>query len=260
MSKLKSLLCDAARFKIEEIKLEFDFDLEKYPYPQLMSLPHVLFNSDSLTSLELTMKFMLLCEYGVYKHHEPEFPIEFPNSIWRLPSLKTLHIEWFEDWEQLILPGCPVLEELILQCRKSYKTISIASASIQRLTLECFFLSHCNDLEVNCSNLQSLNISDWRGRGDIQVCDLYSLVEANIDIDCTDYYWESPLRWVEDPPIPEILEGIRHVKSLTLTSSTLEAIQFLLRHKKMTVDKLPIFYNLTHLELELNGVEKELFY
>ncbi|OMO91193.1 hypothetical protein COLO4_18539 [Corchorus olitorius] len=221
MLRLRSVLCDAARLTIEEMELELDFDRQNL-YQQAMSLPHSLFTSDSLTSLELNMKFML------YENPEPdEFPIEFPSSTWRLPSLKTLHIEWFQDWEQLILPGCPVLEELILRCRRSYITISIASASIQRLTVECLFMSDnpSTSLEINCSNLQSLNISNWRGRGDIQVCDLYSLAEANIDINCRDYFRQS--RWTRNPPIPEILESIRHVKSLRLTSSTLEVYVYL---------------------------------
>ncbi|OMO69670.1 hypothetical protein COLO4_28966 [Corchorus olitorius] len=226
-STLQSLLCHAARHKIEDMEFDFDY-FDDDPYEPLMSLPPSLLNSDSLTSLKLTMATDVMFESP-------------PNSIW-LPRLKTLHIEWFEDWEQLILSGsCPVLEELILRCRglnddifnDDYIDISIVSAAIKRLTIECSFMSEDShtSLKVDCSNIQSLNISNWSGCGDIQVCDLYSLAEADIDIDCTPYYksplfWKSPDFWkprnITSPPVLELLGSIRHVKSLKLSSSTVK--------------------------------------
>ncbi|OMP08756.1 hypothetical protein COLO4_06135 [Corchorus olitorius] len=184
MLECKSLLCGAARHKIEKMKLEFVIDPQN-PYQKVMSLPHSLFTSDSLTSLELTMTME-------YENNNLEFEcprIEFPTSIWWLPSLRNLHIEWFQDWEKLILPDCPVLEELILRCRHRNIHISIASARLQRLTIEGFMPHDSySSLQINCPNLEYLNISDWCGHGDIQVCDLYSLAEADIDIDCEAYF------------------------------------------------------------------------
>ncbi|OMO69701.1 F-box protein [Corchorus olitorius] len=228
------MLSHAARHRIEEMDFDSDIDThDDYEAVIAMSLPHSLLNSDSLTSLKLAtqslteIKFptsIWLPRLKTLKLTMRSSEFEFPTSVW-LPSIKTLHIEWFEDCEDLILPNCcPVLQELIVLCRSYYLHIPIESTSLQRLTIESFMpdssSSSCASIEVNCSNLQSFNICSIR-RVIIQVCDLYSLAEADIDMDCTPY-----LRGSRESLLGRIilglLESIHHVKSLKLSSSTVE--------------------------------------
>ncbi|OMP08763.1 hypothetical protein COLO4_06142 [Corchorus olitorius] len=102
-----------------------------------------------------------------------------------------------------------------------YIDIPIASDRLQILTIEA---SMPNDswysLEIKCPNLEYLNISYWDGS--VQVCDLYSLAEADIDIDCSACFMRPPEMWLYEPAIPEVLERLRHVQFLKLSSSTLE--------------------------------------
>ncbi|OMP05860.1 FBD-associated F-box protein [Corchorus olitorius] len=204
-----------------------------------MSLPHSLFTCESLTSLKLTFT----------QSKTPE--IEFPTSVW-LPSLKTLRIENSHNAEK-ILPGCPVLEEFHFKLGSySYncRNISIANASLQRLIVKGFMQDNysASFLVINCPNLRSLKIS-WHN-GDIKVCELYSLVKADIAIDCRDHWWET-LRGRRNPRILELLESIRHVKSLELSRSTLEGIHFdpYREHKEMKS-------NTEADELAKSGIEK----
>ncbi|OMO59858.1 Lipase, class 3 [Corchorus capsularis] len=191
-SMLNPLLCDAAGHQIEEMALGFEFHSEENLYQKVISLPHSLFTSDSLTSFELSMEFPHL-------DFEFEFPIEFPTSIWS--TGRDIHF-------------------------------SIASARLQILTIEANKSDDSySSLEIKCPNLEYLNISDW------------------------DYFNQPPEMWFYNPAIPKVLERLRHVQFLKLSSSTLKAIQFLHSHEDkeahLDMDKLPIFYNLTHLELEL---------
>ncbi|OMO69640.1 hypothetical protein COLO4_28981 [Corchorus olitorius] len=142
------------------------------------------------------------------------------DTISELPNEILLHILSY-------LASKDILKTFALSTRRRYQDISIASARLQRLTIEGFVPHYSySSLEIECPNLQSLNISNWCWCcGEvIQVCDLYSLVEANIDIDCEHYLRDLPDRWTTNSPIPELIERFRHVKSLQLSSSTLQFI------------------------------------
>nr|GEU99983.1 hypothetical protein [Tanacetum cinerariifolium] len=198
-------------------------------------LPSSMFCSQTLTSLKLEINCVL----------------EIPDSIC-FPRLKTLYLSLIifpdNDSTQRLLTGCRALEELvILDCEWILKNLTISSLTLKRLTIDDLPYFGPPDLNGGCQiNIftPKLVYLNYRGypSNEIFLCDVSSLVETYISVPVPREKQKEVACHVVD-----LLKGARKVVSLTVAENTIESLVFaddLLTH-------LPVFKNLTHLELSV---------
>ncbi|WRX28826.1 F-box domain - like 10 [Theobroma cacao] len=224
-----SLVYKALKHQVEELELSFPHLWRC----NMLSLPHTLFTSESLTSLKLHMS-----------HAASVNP--YPTSIC-FPRLKTLHLICIKfldaRFAELLFSGCLVLEELLLDNCYWNTTygITIAIATLQRLAVYHYYSSSNNSLKIRCPNLQFLNF--WSCSFFNLVLHLPSLIKAHVEIMPRGNLYQQ-IRLARSTL--NLLERTRSVKSLRLSSETLKTISCA---ENVLADDPPTFHNLTRLKL-----------
>ncbi|PHT43934.1 hypothetical protein CQW23_17959 [Capsicum baccatum] len=199
-------------------------------------LPQCVFSSKTLTSLKLEMNCVL----------------ELPTSTF-FPFLKILHLclVTFRDDSstQRLFSSCPMLSELaILDCEwMNLKQVAISISSLKSLIIDDLpFFGSTDDLngceiEIDASNLGFLKYSGYLSN---EIC-LYNLspsVNASIHI---------PILYEKRNQIAfravKLFRGLHKISAAKISSRAIESL-FIADIEK---DRLPIFCNLTHLELSM---------
>ncbi|XP_010414110.1 PREDICTED: putative F-box protein At3g44060 [Camelina sativa] len=173
--------------------------------------------------------------------YEPHCPRLLPSDT-SLPSLKVLLLykTAFKDDQlsDVLLNACPVLEDLTIGYYKYHPGVSyvISSKSIKRLsvTYSCArkHKGFSRNIPFDTPNVVDFYYSDFLGRGSRNF-HLGSLAKATLD-----------LRFIKDDEqadMRDIICEIRNVKTLHLTSSTVEVILLCCKNG------LPVFNNLVEL-------------
>lgn len=200
------------------------------------ALPCCVFNSKSLTAVKIEMNSVL----------------ELPTCIC-FPCLKTLHLSLVtfpnEDSTQNLFSSCPVLQELaILDCEwMNLKSITIANPTLKSLTIDDLpYFGPPDDprgceITIAAENLVYLNYIGYLSN-EIVLHNVSSLVKAFIDIPFPcERQKEITYRAVE------LLRGLHRISSLRISERTIES----LISADNVLDHLPLFQNLTHLELTM---------
>ncbi|KAI8558066.1 hypothetical protein RHMOL_Rhmol04G0059600 [Rhododendron molle] len=225
-SRVNSWISASIRHNIEELDLSLLWKTQPV-------LPCCLFTCQSLVALKLSMCWVL----------EVPCSTQFSN----LKSLKLSNVTFSDDNStQHLFSSCPMLQELaLLNCGwENLMTITICIPSLKSLTLDNNYEFLWPEDVLSCvtkiyaANLIHLDcfcclIVDFR------LYDLSLLVEASICL-----YEDLPEQDVT-PRVLRLLTGISNIKKLTVTSQTLEYLTPVAN----LLDRLPVFYNMTHLVL-----------
>ncbi|KAL7087683.1 hypothetical protein ACP275_13G083100 [Erythranthe tilingii] len=204
-----------------------------------MPLPQHLFTCKTLVGLVLNSCHVTLPSCPVY-----------------LPRLEKLHLisVRFEADDELPLPrllsGCPVLEELEIECSLNFFTFSVSSPTLKRLRIDLEVGGGDDDdvtnlLELNTPSLTYLQLGNCFFRN-IKSGAMTSLIEADISLcsyeaeDEEEFFVYSRLRL-------EFIDRLCNVKSLELDLSqfTRRIVDSVLSAWSWTMS----FHNLTKLEL-----------
>ncbi|KAI3703836.1 hypothetical protein L1987_74031 [Smallanthus sonchifolius] len=178
--------------------------------------------------------------------------LEFPTVVY-LPYLKTLHLSLVtfanDGSTQKLFAGCPVLEELtLLDCEwLNLKNITISSSTLKRLTIDDLPYFGPPDgpkgckIKIHTPNLVYLKYTGYSSN-DIFVCDVSSLVKAYISVPVPHEKQKEVASHVVN-----LLKGLSKVVFLNVSDHTIESLVF----AGNTLVNLPVFKNLTHLELTM---------
>lgn len=199
-------------------------------------LPSSMFCSQTLTSLKIEMNCVL----------------EIPKTVF-LPYLKTLHLSLVtfpnDDSTQNLFMGCRVLEELVLlDCEwMNLKNVTISSSTLKRLTIDDLPYfgppdgpSGCK-IKIYAPNLVYLKYTGYPS-SEIFVCNVSSLVKAHVSVPVPHERQKEV-----GSHVVNLLKGLSKVVSLRVSDHTIESLVFA---GNMLVH-LPVFKNLTHLELSM---------
>lgn len=237
-SRLKLWVSFATMRNVCEIEISLNDD-------ECIELPHCIYTCKTLEVLKLDMNFF----------------IKTPPTIF-FPSAKTLHVilntidNNFSDW---LFSKCPALEDLSI---KGYiygtdsVTLNIPSLTLKRLRLELEapeedYITKYKVI-IRAPNLEQLYIRD-HGPGLYAVHELHSLTKAVVDygIECILDY-DSPEDVAQADvaqAVVDMLRDIKNIKSLSLSSGTMSALDRLDYANDHSFPTLP-FLN----RLEVEGV------
>ncbi|KAL1191101.1 F-box/LRR-repeat protein [Cardamine amara subsp. amara] len=224
-NRVQRWICDVLKRGVVDLDVFITFRGNSSP------LPSMIFKSNTLVKLRLGRGFTIQLSDDVF-----------------LPMLKTLslesaYVDGDHDAIEILLPRCPVLEELVVEEKRWVHWCgSVSSPSLKRLCIRSFNIPI---ISVDVPNLVYLELSCIFGSKYANV-NLDSLVEARLNL------------WVEETRIKELrngsvhlnpddmldlINGIRHVRVLHLSSDALELLYF-------SCQELPMFDNLVHLSIE----------
>ncbi|XP_010512272.1 PREDICTED: F-box/LRR-repeat protein At3g60040-like isoform X2 [Camelina sativa] len=158
-----------------------------------------------------------------------------------LPALKILILESVlippDDLCYVLLPGCPVLEELYVY-HDGFEgwPYRISSQTIKRLLLHYdeFEIDFMSFMSIDAPNVLFMDYSHY-ALPDYPQVNLESLVEARLDIQYT--------KIIERPDLTGLIMGISNVQTLHLSPNTVDVISGCVRHGLL----LPVFNNLVSL-------------
>ncbi|KAG7532952.1 Leucine-rich repeat 2 [Arabidopsis thaliana x Arabidopsis arenosa] len=175
-------------------------------------LPYEVFTSTTLVKLSLGAR--LRCQ-------------RLP-SYTSLPALKILFLDsiWFKEHQSfdVFLAACPALEDLTIHY-KVYQGHSyvISSKTIKKLSVTFsfgFVYDFSRIISFDTPNVVDFYYSDYLCWESPQ-CRLDSLAKATLDL----YFSNDDKRYVKNgADVTDLINGIRNVKTLHLTSSTVEVI------------------------------------
>lgn len=154
---------------------------------------------------------------------------------------------------QKLFSSCPCLEELaVLDCEwMNLSRITISIPSLKSLTIDdlpyCSVDDLCGcEIKIDAGNLSFFKYSGYLSN-EIHLCDLSSSAFASIHIPIiSERRWEVSCRTVK------LFGGLKNVSSLRISSGTIKCL-FLADD---VLDHIPMFQNLTHLELS-RGFEND---
>ncbi|KAK3024285.1 hypothetical protein RJ639_043147 [Escallonia herrerae] len=199
-------------------------------------LPHCLFDGNSVTVVKIEMNCVL----------------ELPSYI-SFPCLKTLHLCLVtfanDNSTQKLFSSCPVLQELaILDCKWiNLKQVAISIPTLESLTIDDLpFFGASDDLhgcqiKIDAANLIYLKYIGYLSN-EFFLCNVSSLVKAYIHI---------PMMCERREEIAhravKLLRELHNIGSVRISNRTIESL-FLADN---VLEHLPLFNNLTHLELSM---------
>ncbi|KAL4580144.1 hypothetical protein LXL04_016325 [Taraxacum kok-saghyz] len=200
------------------------------------TLPQSIFSSISLTTLKIEMN----CD------------LQIPSSI-TLPNLKTLHLSLItfpdDDLTQKLFAGCLALEDLVLlDCEwTNLKNVMISSSNLKRLTIDDLpYFGPPDDpggckITIDTPNLALLKYTGYLSN-EIWLCGVSELMKADIRVQVLHERQKEVTCHVVD-----LLKGLKDVNCLRISKHTIESLVFV----GNLVVNLPVFQNLTHLELSM---------
>ncbi|KAH7861273.1 hypothetical protein Vadar_024080 [Vaccinium darrowii] len=222
-SRVNAWISTSITHNIEELNLCLDWKTQPI-------LPCCLFTCQSLVVLKLSM----------------DWSLKVP-SLTRFSILKTLELSYVtfsdDNSTQHLFSSCPMLQELALvNCGwKNLNTITICIPTLKRLTIENSILLmdvlSCVP-NIYAANLIHLRCISWLVV-DFHLYNLFSLVDASIGL------YEN-LEEDVTPRMLRLLTEIFNVEKLTITDETLKYLASV----ENLLDRLPTFYNMTHLVLD----------
>ncbi|XP_059664718.1 F-box/LRR-repeat protein At4g14103-like isoform X2 [Cornus florida] len=200
------------------------------------ALPRCVFECETLTVMKLEMNCVL----------------ELPSYI-SFPCLKTLHlclVTFPDDYStQKLFSSCPVLQELaMLDCEwMNLKSITVSIPTLTSLTIDDlpYFgssdeLNGC-EIKIDATNLKFLKYSGHL-LNEILVYNPSSLVSADIHIPIL----RERKKAIANGAV-KLLRGLHNVKFLRISNDTIESLSL----ADNVLGQLPIFQNLTYLELNM---------
>ncbi|XP_018459596.1 F-box/LRR-repeat protein At1g06630 [Raphanus sativus] len=219
MAHVNGWICNALARGVLEMSLDLWTGFEVF-------LPCALLTSKTLVKLTLGSQ---LCLGNI------------PPGV-SLPALKSLFIDsiffTYGDLCNVLLPGCPVLEELsVLHVDFVGVPFFISSRSIKKLSVSYKLESEITTMpgmSFHAPNLVSLNYSDYALEEYPQV-DLESLVQAWLNIHYS--------KLIKRPDMSGLINGISNVHTLHLTPASTNVISRCVKHGL----SLPMFKNLINL-------------
>lgn len=228
-SHVNSWISTSIRHNIEELNLSL-------PWEAQVVLPCCLFTCQSLVVLKLLMNGAL----------------KVPSLI-QFSNLKTLELSELtfsdDDSTQHLFSSRPVLQELALvNCSwENLKTIVICIPTLKRLTIKTKYMEPPADVHSCVTKIYAANLIHLHFTRslmvDFRLYDLYSLVDATTILFYED---EDALEEVIIPRMLGLLTAICNVRKLTTTN---DAFMYLEQVDNL-LDRLPTFYNMTHLVLD----------
>ncbi|KAL7186500.1 hypothetical protein ACSBR2_028277 [Camellia fascicularis] len=175
------------------------------------------------------------------QHHVLNVP-----SLVCLPNLKSLFFDsiQFADGDSLerILAGCPVLEELSLECVE-FDDIEVLHISLPLVKL--LMMRNCHhesqfELVLDVPKLELLHYNDFVADG-YTVKNMNSLLKAHIDVGLSDEQLEEGVP-LYDSNVAEFVSACYNAELLYLSQVSMSAIQYSCR-------PMPTFHKLTKLKL-----------
>ncbi|KAI8558059.1 hypothetical protein RHMOL_Rhmol04G0059100 [Rhododendron molle] len=228
-SRVNSWISDSMRHNIEELNLSLR--LKAQPV-----LPCHLFTCQSLVTLKLCMNWT-------------NWSLKVPSltHFWNLKTLELSYATFSDDNStQRLFSSCPMLQELaLLNCGwENLKTMTICIPTLRRLTIENE-TRWTRDVLSCVTKIYAANLIHLRCISslvvDFRLYDLSLLVEASIGL-YNNYSAEDVT-----PQVLGLLSGVVNVKKLSITSDTIKCLMLV----ENLLDHLPTFYNMIHLELNL---------
>ncbi|GMH05721.1 hypothetical protein Nepgr_007561 [Nepenthes gracilis] len=228
-SRVNAWISAAIRHNVKELDLQLD--VEK-PF----MLPHCVYTCESLEVLKIEMECVL----------------KLPSSI-SLPNLKTLHLclVTFSDENSLhrLFSSCHVLQELSLSdCDwRDMTNVTISIPTLKNLKVEdlpyCLSLNESSGcvIKVNAPNLVYL---EYFGDlpNEILLANQLSLANASVQVcNLSERQSETACRAVK------LLQGLQYIKCLKISAETIKTLGL----AENSLDHLPVFQNLTHMELSV---------
>ncbi|RID47538.1 hypothetical protein BRARA_I04124, partial [Brassica rapa] len=158
-----------------------------------------------------------------------------------LPALKSLFIDSivfdYKDLCDVLLPGCPMLEELTVRHEYEFYPYSLSSQSIKKLTVyyDCEAgIDSISDMSFDAPSLVSLDYTDY-ALSEYPLVNLESLVRAKLNL-CYS-------RKIERPDLTGLVTGISNVEILYLSPASADVIARCVKDGLV----LPVFKNLISL-------------
>ncbi|RZC53064.1 hypothetical protein C5167_011920 [Papaver somniferum] len=242
--KINSWISAVIKHKVEEISLFLH---------QLLpgSIPLALFTCKSLVTLELNIQPNICL---------PEY-ISFP----RLKRLKLCDVKFNDEWSnEQLFSSCLVLEDLVLKCCTFHmKNFCISIPALKLLTFENHYEQE--DCLKDCSlgiHAPSLIFLTYLGGvpKEFILSAFPTLVEAQVSflVDEYEYYygqtWEQ--RIGHAAAISGFLRALEHVKHLSISDETLQALSF----ADDRLNNLPTFHNVKQLTITEEVDTDEILY
>ncbi|XP_018488041.2 F-box/LRR-repeat protein At3g60040-like [Raphanus sativus] len=158
-----------------------------------------------------------------------------------LPALKSLFIDsiLFDDQDlcDVLLPGCPVLDELTVVHKYDLYPYRISSQSIKKLTVyyDCEVgLDYMSVMSLDAPSLVSLDYTDY-AMSEYPLVNLKSLLKAKLNL--------SSSGKIKKPDLTGLITGISNVETLHLSPASADVIARCVENGLV----LPVFKNLVKL-------------
>ncbi|GLU23444.1 hypothetical protein SLE2022_394450 [Rubroshorea leprosula] len=190
----------------------------------------------------------------VLKLSLPDDCLQSPSRVC-LPSLKVLHLKYLyfedDDFGEWLSVGCPVLEELNVEAKRSLGKkckLTVSSASLKRLTIQFPIFtrySAAGSVEIILNALSLLSLT-YFCHADIYISyiNLPSLTEAGI------YFANKASDDNTTTPATCLMKGLSNIQSLNIISY--KTLCDLYKEEKMVKSvSLPLFRNMTCLKTSL---------
>ncbi|KAJ4896234.1 F-box family protein [Raphanus sativus] len=172
---------------------------------------------------------------------------KLPPDVY-LPALKSLFLDTivFQDQDlcDVLLPGCPVLEELTVVHTTYFNPYRISSQSIKKLRVDydCEFgIDDWSIMSYDAPSLVSLDYTDF-ALSAYPLVNLESLIKAKLNLSYSK-------KKIKRPDISGLLVGISNVETLIISPDSTDVISRCVKHGLV----LPVFNNLVTLSFGSNN-------